>query len=188
MPGPSAALIVIDMLADFFTRQPTLAAQRLQLAASINRLSSNLRQRGHPVIWVRQEFKADLSDAFLDMRRRDFAITIEGTPGAQILPELDRHAEDIVIVKKRYSAFFGTNLDDTLARLLPQTPVLAGINTHACIRTAAIDAYQRDFDVIVASDCVASYDDSWHKETLRYLDGRIARLMASDEVMALWSR
>jgi hypothetical protein len=64
----------------------------------------------------------------------------------------------------------------------PDTLVLAGINSHACIRTTAIDAYQRDFDVVVASDCVASYDDEHHRVTVRYLESQIARLMSGEEI------
>ena len=52
---------------------------------------------------------------------------------------------DPVIVKKRYSAFSKTDLEDVLQRLMPDELVLAGINTHACVRTTAIDAYQRDW-------------------------------------------
>ena len=46
--------------------------------------------------------------------------------------------------KKRYSAFFKTGLDQTLDLLKPVVLVLAGVNTHACVRMTAIDAYQRD--------------------------------------------
>ena len=68
-------------------------------------------------------------------------------------------ASETIIVKKRYSAFFGTGLDeDILAELKPDTILLAGINTHACIRTTAIDAYQRDWPVVLALDCIDSYD------------------------------
>jgi len=110
------------------------------------------------VIWVRQEFNEDLSDAFLDMRRRHVSVTIAGTNGARILPELTQASNDHVIVKKRYSAFFGTSLDGLLATLNPRSLVVAGINTHACIRTTVIDAYQRDYDVVLAADCIGSFD------------------------------
>jgi len=180
-----AALVVIDMLNDYFDRLPVLAAERTRLVTSINALSSGFRQMSQPVIWVRQEFKADLSDAFLDMRRRNIRVTIEGTHGAQLLPELERAECDAVVVKKRYSAFYNTNLEEILARVEPAALVLAGINTHACIRTAAIDAYQRDYDVILASECIASYDPVWHEETLRYVDGRIARVMPNGLILAL---
>jgi bifunctional isochorismate lyase/aryl carrier protein len=111
VPTPRAALIVIDMLIDFFERQPMLAAEQARLVASINDLSAALRRLGLPIIWVRQEFKTDLSDAFLDIRRRKISITIEGTRRAQILLELERGPDDAVIVKKRYSSFFETNLE-----------------------------------------------------------------------------
>jgi nicotinamidase-related amidase len=177
MGSSHAALIVIDMLVDFFDRQTTLKAERARLVACINDLAAEFRRFGQPVIWVRQEFKADLTDAFLVMRRHKISITIEDTPGCQILPELEREPEDHVIVKKRYSAFFGTTLDEILAREHIRSLVLAGVNTHACVRTTAIDAYQRDYETILASDCMASYDAAWHEETLRYLGDAIAPVM-----------
>jgi nicotinamidase-related amidase len=150
--------------------------------ASVNRLAAAFRQAGQPVVWVRQEFAPDLSDAFPRMRRENLRVTITGTDGCELLPELERHASDKVLVKKRYSAFFGTNLDETLADLRPVVLVLAGINTHACVRTTAIDAYQRDYEVIVASDCVASYDEEHHEVTKRYLEAGIARFVPSAEI------
>lgn len=179
------ALIVIDMLLDFFEQSDSLAAQRASLVARINRLSRAFRDHAQPVIWIRQEFRPDLQDAFLNMRRQNRHVTIAGTKGAEILPELERRPEEAVVVKKRYSSFFGTRLDELLAGLSPSSLVLAGINTHACVRMTAIDAYQRDFDVIIAADCVGSYDAEHHRVTMRYLDGGIARLLESESILSL---
>jgi len=170
-------LVVIDMLVDYFDRLPALADQRSRLVGSINDLAARFRSARRPVIWVRQEFKADLSDAFLDMRRSGIRITIEGTPGSRILPELERTLGDHEIVKKRYSAFFGTQLDTLLSSLGARTLVLAGINSHACVRVTAIDAYQRDHDVILARDCIASYDPAHHEISMRYLAERLTGLL-----------
>ena len=177
------ALLIIDVLVDFFERVPELSAQREHFVSATNHLSAAFRSPGQPVIWVRQEFRPDLSDAFLDMRRRGISITIAGTEGASILPELTRAPTDHVVVKKRYSAFFGTELDALLATLGVRELVLAGVNTHACVRTTAIDAYQRDLDVTLASECVGSYDDEHHNVTMKYLDGKIARLASSSEIV-----
>jgi nicotinamidase-related amidase len=182
MPAAKYLLLVIDLLNDYFRQQATLAAQRGQLVAGVNRLAAAFRRAEQPVVWVRQEFAPDLSDAFLRMRKENLRVTIAGTDGCELLPELERQASDKVLVKKRYSAFFGTDLDETLAAIRPQVLVLAGINTHACVRTTAIDAYQRDYEVIVASDCVASYDSEHHEVTRRYLDAGIARFVSSDEL------
>jgi nicotinamidase-related amidase len=161
-------LLVIDMLNDFFQSGP-LAEKRSALVSSINELVAVFRSRGWPVVWVRQEFAPDLSDAFLAMRDHNRPITIAGTDGCQILSDLDYHDRDPVITKKRYSAFFGTNLDELLKSLKPDSVVITGTNTHACVRTSAIDAYQRDYRVVIAADAVASYDEEHHQVTLRYL-------------------
>ena len=182
-----AALIVVDMLNDFFERSPVLARERSRLVANTNRLAGEFRSMGLPVIWVRQEFAPDLHDAFLDMRTNGLSITIAGTPGSELLPELELSADDVVIVKKRYSAFFGTDLDATLSKIRPELLVIAGVNTHACVRMTVIDAFQRDYDVVVAAECVASSDPEHHDVTLRYLDGHIARVLPTSDVLPVIS-
>ena len=179
-----AVLIVVDMLNDFFERSPVLATQRSQLVADTNALVRTFRTAGLPVFWVRQEFAPDRHDAFLEMRANGVSVTIAGTPGCELLPELEHSPADTVIVKKRYSAFFGTDLDDRLSKIRPEVLVITGVNTHACVRMTAIDAYQRDYDVIVAAECVASSDPEHHAVTLRYLDGNIARVLPSADVIA----
>lgn len=172
------------MLNDFFERSPVLAAQRSRLVQGTNSLARVFRRAGLPVFWIRQEFARDLSDAFREMRRSNVSITIAGTSGCELLPELEQDPADTVLVKKRYSAFFGTDLDARLAKIRPDVLVIAGINTHACVRMTAIDAYQRDYDVIVVVECVASSDPEHHDVTLRYLDGNVARVLPVADVIA----
>lgn len=176
------AVLVIDMLNDFFREGP-LAEEREALAAHVNALVGRARERDWPVLWIRQTFAPDLSDAFLDMRDHGIRATIEGTEGARLLAELDRHADDPEIVKKRYSAFFETPLDAMLRDLDVETLILAGVNTHACVRMAAIDAYQRDLRVVIVRECVASYDAEYHAVSLRYLESSgIAQVRALGDV------
>ena len=181
---PKAVLLAIDLLVDYFERQPVLAAARQGLSKAVNDLTAGFRARSQPVVWVRQEFAADLHDAFLDMRERGLSVTIAGTRGAEVLPELERSPADITIVKKRYSAFFGTRLDQLLSEIRPDLLVVAGINTHACVRMTVIDAFQRDYRVIVAAEATASYDPEHHEISRRYLDGRIAAFLSNDELLA----
>lgn len=181
-------LIVIDMLEDFFEPPSGLANSRAHLVARINELVGAFRRHEHPIVWVRQEFREDLEDAFLDMRRRRRSVTIAGTKGAEILSELDRRETDPLIVKKRYSAFFGTPLEAMLADWQPRSIVAAGVNTHACVRTTVIDAYQRDYDVVVAADAVASYDREHHDVTVRYMDGGIARFLTNAAIETMLDR
>lgn len=177
--------VVVDMVNDFFERSPVLSMQRARLVSCTNLLVRTFRAINAPVVWVRQEFAPDLHDAFLDMRANNVSITIAGTAGCELLPELECSSTDPMIVKKRYSAFFGTDLDVELSKIRPDVLVIAGVNTHACVRMTAIDAYQRDYDVIVAAACVASSDLEHHDVTLRYLHGNIARVLPTAQVKEL---
>ena len=178
---PKNCLIVIDMLNDFLDHwEPGNCAR---LVANTNQLIDAFRASGCPVIWVRQAFQRDLSDAFLEMRDKKISITIDGTLGAEIHSGLNREPSDPVVTKKRYSAFFGTNLDALLAKLDVDQITLAGVNTHACIRMAAIDAYQRDIRVTIAADCVDSQDLEHARVSLAYLSGKIAALRDNAEII-----
>jgi len=174
-------LLVIDMLEDFFRKDP-LKSIREKLVTNINTLTEQFRKNDVPIIWIRQEFKEDLSDAYLVMKKENIRITIAGTVGCEILPELLKTSSEHEIIKKRYSAFYGTELDELLNELGTTELILAGVNTHACIRSTAIDAYQRDLEITIPIECVASYDQEHHDVTLRYLGGRIAKIVALDAV------
>jgi nicotinamidase-related amidase len=182
---PKMTLLIIDMLNDFFQQHAHLAAQRSRLVTSINALVQVFRSHSQPVIWIRQEFAPNLCDAFLQMRKQGIQVTIAGTAGCKLLAELDYDPTDPMIVKKRYSAFFGTNLDELLKELRPKLLVVAGINTHACVRTTVIDAYQRDYEVVLATECIASYDEAHHEMTKQYLDGGIAQLLTNNEIIKI---
>ena len=174
-------LLVIDMQKDFFT-DGELCDVRQNLVQNINTVISRAREKDIPIIWVKQEFETDLSDAFLVMRDKNIKVTIKDTEGAEILDELDRKESDLLVIKKRYSAFFQTPLEEILKKLSPSKLILTGINTHACIRAAAIDAYQRNFRVVIPSDCVHSWDKEHHEVTLKYLGCEISQVLPSIEL------
>jgi len=173
-------LIVIDMVNDFLEKWASAPKQRL--VRSINDLVGIMRQCGHPIIWVRQEFEPDLGDAFREMKTRGIRITIKGTVGSQIDPDLAVAESDPVVIKKRYSAFYKTDLDQLLSRLRPDALILAGINTHACVRVTAIDGYQRDWEIVVAGECVDSYDREHHDISMKYMKDKIATVMSNQEI------
>ncbi|HYM77847.1 MAG TPA: isochorismatase family cysteine hydrolase [Candidatus Dormibacteraeota bacterium] len=183
---PEFALIVVDMLNDFLDEWPS--AQRKRLCDSTRQLVQMMRDHHQPIVWVRQEFDPDLTDAFPEIKAKGIRITIRGTLGSEIVPELAVAPSDAVIVKKRYSAFFGTTLDVLLERLNPQTLIVAGINTHACIRMTVLDAYQRDRNVILAADCTDSYDRQHHEISIEYLRDKIAEVMTNEDIQRILIR
>jgi isochorismate hydrolase len=68
-------------------------------------------------------------------------------------------------------------LDELLRDHAADTLVLAGVNTHACVRATAIDAYQRDLNVIIPREAVGSYDREHGAMSLHYMEGKIASVV-----------
>ncbi len=178
------ALLIIDMQNDFF-KKVRLVEHKENLIKKINELAGFARQHSVPVIWIRQVLKADLSDAPLGIKKQGKRIVIEDTKGSQFLDGLDMQSTDIEVIKKRYSGFFQTNLSTVLQNHGVDTLIIAGINTHACVRMTAIDGYQNDYEVIIAEDCVDSYDQRHHDITMKYFQPTIAQVVSNEGIGAI---
>jgi nicotinamidase-related amidase len=88
---------------------------------------------------------------------------LEGSPGTQIIPDLYAPSDYVINNKKRLDCFYGTDLEMLLRTLGIETVALMGINTNTCVLNTAFSAFNRDFQVIVISDCVASmYGEDLH--------------------------
>ena len=175
------AVLVVDMQKDFFTSERLLGAKDA-LIAHFNFLTDCARQNNVAVLWVRQEMKPDMSDAPQGDRKLGRSFVVVGTEGAQLLEGLTVGKSDREIIKTRYSPFYQTNLEELLRQDGIERLIVAGINTHACVRMAVIDAYQRDYEVILATDCINSLDEEHHKITVKYLSGKIAEPMTNPQL------
>ncbi len=185
------ALVVIDLLSDFFDSEiwpdSIIPQSRQSLVKTTNELVSCCRSKQIPVIWFKQAFKPDLSDAFPHMRRSGKKYTIVGTDGCEILPELDVKPEDHILFKSRFSAFFRTGLDELLEKHAINHLILAGITTAWCIRTTAVDAYQRDFNILIAKEGIAAFNERDHRDSVHAMDGYIATLLSNNEILKCMS-
>jgi len=177
-----ACIFVIDVQNDFF-QKGRLKKQKTRLINNINDLTNFGRFKNINIIWICQEFKEDLSDTFKTYKKKKISVTIENTFGSEILSELNICSNDFKIIKKRYSGFYNTSLETLLSKLNIDTIIVAGINTHACVRTTVIDAYQRDYEVIIAKDCIDSYDIEHHNITIKYLHGYISTLLTNEKIV-----
>ncbi|MBU1229354.1 MAG: cysteine hydrolase [Proteobacteria bacterium] len=158
------ALAVIDMQNDFvLPGAPACVAGALATVPVVRRLLDQARGAGWPVFHVTREHRADGSDA--EAFRRDLfaqgrGICVGGTPGADIVPELAPLPGEQRMVKRRFSAFLGTQFDLVLRRLGVSTLVLAGTQYPNCIRATAVDALSRDYRVLVVTDACSAQTDA----------------------------
>jgi ureidoacrylate peracid hydrolase len=111
----------------------------------------------------------------------------EGTWGAEfykVAPEPD----DDVIVKHRYSAFVGTDLDPLLRAQAVENLIFTGVTTNVCVESTARHGYMLDYHVVVVSDCTASYKPGPHEATLENIRRAFGRVVDAAEIVEVWKR
>jgi len=183
----SAAVILIDLQKDFFRTEYEDQDRARQVEQYLTKNNNQLIEAAHenqlPIFFVITSLEPDGSNWNLRMKDLGSAICIKGTEGEEILRGLMTTDKDRIIRKTRYSAFFNTELHEVLKSLSIDTLIIGGINTHACIRTSAVDAFMRDYRVFIPEECVASYNNEYHHETIKYLSQRIAAVVPLDELV-----
>ena len=158
------AILVVDMLNDFVTG--ALACDRGKaIVPATARLLDAARKAGVPVIFC--------NDAHLPGIDRELEIwgdhAIAGTPGAQVIPQLNASAGDYIVPKRRYSGFFQTDLDILLRELGVRTVVMTGLHAHMCVRHTSADAFQLGYKVVVAKEATDSFTEEDYVNGLAYL-------------------
>jgi len=109
---------------------------------------------------------------------------LAGGPGTEIIPTLYAEGDLVVRGKKRYSAFYATNLEFLLQRHKIDTLILAGINTTTCVLCTAFEATNRDFRVVIASDAVDSMDgEVMHQFALRLMEASIGWPLTNQQIL-----
>ena len=94
---------------------------------------------------------------------------VAGTTEAEIIPELSKYPGEI-IPKKRYSGFYGTELGKKLQQLKPDKLIICGVLTNICVMHTTADARNRDYEVEIPVNCVASPDAAAHRFALGHID------------------
>jgi len=94
---------------------------------------------------------------------------IKGTDEAEIIPELGEYKGE-VIHKTRYNAFYETALEEKLKELSPQKVIVCGVCTDICVMHTVADLRNRDYDVCVPTDCVASFNEEAHSFALKHME------------------
>lgn len=158
-----AALIVGDLQVGITRAYPFAAA----LVAPVATVLPAARAAGVLPVFVRTALRrnrTDLADtnplmtAFFDSGEA----FREGAPETEIDPGLGLGTEDVTVLKRRASAFAGTDLDLVLRARGVDRIVLAGVATSAMIAATAYDAADRDYGVTVLTDAVADADPALH--------------------------
>lgn len=155
------AIIVVDMLKEFVFGE-LKAEQAQSIISNIKRLLDFGRKKKIPIFYV--------CDAH---EEGDFELKLwgphamKGSKNAEIVNELKPvFPEEVVIEKKTYSGFFGTNLAKMLREKGVDTIILVGIHTHICVQHTAADAFYNGFNIIIPRDGTTAFTPEDHNAGL----------------------
>ncbi|GIH06962.1 hypothetical isochorismatase hydrolase [Rhizocola hellebori] len=198
----SAALITIDMQRDFLSESPYGLAGTTEVIPALAKLATAFRAAGRPIVHIVRLYQPDGSNA--DLLRRTLlsggaSIVRPGTPGRLLAPgllpkgDLDLDDEALLagkeqelapgeyaIYKPRWGAFYRTALESLLTAQGVDTLVFAGCNMPNCPRASIIEASERDYRVVLATDAVSQSSE----QGLREIAGIGAILMSTDDIVA----
>ncbi|MFJ3385366.1 MULTISPECIES: cysteine hydrolase family protein [unclassified Curtobacterium] len=179
-------LIVVDIQGGAASTMPTpgipVMSGRAERAPRVRDLIEHCRSAGVPVVFIQEVHKANLVDIGRELDGAEGPHCIEGDEQTELASWIDPRPEEFVIRKRRYSAFFGTELEIVLKAHRAGTVLLVGGLTDVCIHYTAADAHQHDYAVRVLTDCVAGSSERAHDaalEAIAYLQ-RDALVTAAD--------
>lgn len=161
-----SALLIADMIVDFVRPDGKLYVPGIEgIVPVIAELVAGAREAGAPVIYVNDAHDPD------DTEFEQWGPhAIAGTPGADVVGELAPAEGDHVLVKKRYSAFHGTRLDELLERLGIEHLVIVGTVTNICVMVSAIEALMRGYRVTIPRDAVIALSEEDQQTALDQIE------------------
>jgi len=146
------------------------------------------RDNDVPVIFFQEAHRRDLVDFGRELDGAEGVHLLEGDPGTEYWSGLGIRPDDYLIRKRRYSCFFGTDLEILLKGLRADTLVLVGGHTDVCVHYTFVDAHQHDYFCRVVEDCVAGSSLEAHQASLNAMEylqtGAITTAAAITEALA----
>jgi nicotinamidase-related amidase len=157
------ALLLIDVINDLdFPEANQLLRYARPMAKKLSRLKQRAKEAGVPVIYVNDNFGRWRSD----FRRQVQHCLRDGSRGHEIVSLLQPDEDDYFVLKPKHSGFFSTTLETLLHYLGSRKLILTGIAGNFCVLFTANDAYMRDYDLIIPSDCTVSNTAEENREAL----------------------
>lgn len=181
----AAALLVVDMNRPFVEEGYPLAAPSAPaIVARLAELVDAFREAERPVLWIVQGHHSLEHDRGGHLVGWWPTMLQEGSPDVELATGLRAAAGEKVIVKRRYSAFYQTDLELTLRCLGVRQVVVAGVLTHVCPFATAFDAFMRDLDVYYPADCTAAPNRALHVGALQTVAGWCGAVVRSRDLVA----
>lgn len=179
------ALLIIDMQNDFvLPSAPAVIHGALATVPRIKEVLEWFRAKCYPVFHIVREYRVDGSDIEISRREAFLAgppYAVPGTKGVEIIDALSPMTGEYRVVKPRFSAFFGTELELILRRLGADNIVVCGTQYPNCIRATAFDALSYGYPTAVITDATSASALAVAESNIRDMENIGIRCISFDE-------
>jgi nicotinamidase-related amidase len=149
----TTAVVVLDLISDFrFPDGARLLRAALPVAHRIQQLRRRAKAAGVPIVYVNDNLGKWQSDRHELLKH----CLSERSRGKEVVQKVAPEDDDYFIFKPRHSGFFATPLAALLHESSVKRLIVTGTTSHQCVLFTAMDAYVRDFELIVPRDCIAA--------------------------------
>lgn len=164
-----SALLVIDIQEEDFKdmNEDNFDAPEWQCIRNAKRVLDVFRNKKLPVIQIKEVHRPDMVNFGRELDGAEDIHCIETSPYTDYAKLTYPIEGEYLISKRRYSAFFGTDLEILLKGLHVDTLYLIGGLTDVCIHYTAVDAHQHDYHIKVVTDAVAGSSEEAHNYALK---------------------
>jgi nicotinamidase-related amidase len=182
--GSRPAVLVVDFSCGFTDPESLVGSDVSDAVEATRRVLDTAREHSIPIVFTMIGFEPGAEDAGLWTEKSPNLATITvGTRWVTTDPRLDPRPEDVTIIKKGASAFFGTNLAAILVTKKVDTVILCGATTSGCIRATAIDLMQYGWPGLVPRECVADRAPAPHEASLFDMQAKYVEVVALTEAI-----
>ncbi|MDX6551833.1 MAG: hypothetical protein QOH74_321 [Gaiellales bacterium] len=162
-------LVIVDMVVDSVTGFWPVHNPE-ETIANVGRVREACYAAGTPVVQLQHTNRPDGLTAVLNEARLEDGVTpaacVPGTPGWEIVPELDAGDRDIVVPKSRWHGFFGSELLTVLRSLGTEQILWTGVFTDACLSLSVFEGYFHDYPGALVADAASCTNDFIHKTSV----------------------
>jgi len=189
-----SALIVVDMQNDFCHKNGSGAlngndvTRHYELVPRLQKLIDSAHEAGIPVIFIKTEHDETTDSKVWKSRRkgRKHPTCVKGSWGTEYFGVAPTE-KDIEVIKHRYSAFIGTDLELKLRAMGCETLLMTGVSTNVCVESTLRDGFMLDFNVILVEDCCAAANAELHQGTINNVSRHFGYVSNSGELSSMLS-
>jgi nicotinamidase-related amidase len=196
--GDRPALMIVDVSYNFCGEKPEPILESIKkwrnscgddawkAIAVIRRLLDACHGKGLPVFYSTNTRRADGFDAgsWRWKNAREHEDAAKEIAGNEIVRDVAPAPQDVVILKTKPSAFFGTPLLSFLIDLKVDTLMVCGVSTSGCVRATVVDAFSNNLRVQVIEDACFDRSEASHAINLADLNAKYADVLSSQEAIA----